>query len=157
MGQQTMTIANRLRRLCGCGDDTAADRRNGRAITIWALVWTAVFLSSLAAMESFGDESLAFSTAALAATALATIPLIRAYVRFVREADELTRMIQLQAMAVAFGAGFVAAVLQRFLERIVSLIPELAAFDPMDFFNPLMVMIVAYSLSVLVLQLRYSR
>ena len=158
MEQSTMTIASRLRRLCGCADDvTAADRRNGRAITIWSLLWVVIWLSALATMESFGDQSLAVSAAALAATALATIPLIRAYVRFLREADELTRMIQLQAMAVAFGAAFVIAVLQRFLERVVSLIPELAPLDPMDFLNPLMVMIVAYSLSVLVLQKRYSR
>ena len=158
MEQEATTISSRLLRLCGCGDDvTAADRRNGRAITIWSLVWTVVFLSSLAIMEAYGDESLPVSAAALAATALATVPLIRTYVRFVREADELTRMIQLQAMAVAFGAAFVIAVLHRFLERVVSLIPELAPFEPLDFLNPLMVMIVAYILSVLVLQRRYSR
>jgi hypothetical protein len=158
MEQEATTISSRLWRLCGCGDGaTAADRRNSRAITIWSLVWAVVFLVALATMESYGDESLAVSIAALAAAALATIPLIRAYVRFVREADELARMIQVQAMAVAFCAGFVVATLGRFLERVISLIPELAPFDLMDFLNPLMVMIVAYSLSVLVLQRRYSR
>ncbi len=158
MEQQVTTLSTRLRRLYGCaGDGTPADRRNGRAITMWSLVWAAVWLLALATMEWYGDQSLVVSTAALSATALATIPLIRAYVRFLREADELTRMIHLQAMAVGFGAAFVIAVLQRFLEKVVNLIPELARLDPMEFLNPLMVLIVAYTLSVLVLQRRYSR
>ena len=48
---------------------------------------------------------------------LATVPLIVSYMRFLRGADELTRKIQMDAMAVGFAAGSVARLVSPLLQR----------------------------------------
>jgi drug/metabolite transporter (DMT)-like permease len=108
-------------------------------------------------METYGDENLTVATAALAAAALAWIPVVWAYLRYLREADELMRMIHVQAMAVAFSVGFCFVLLDAFLVRIASLMPESPmAVKLLSVANPLL-MAFAFSFTIFVLQRRYSR
>ena len=152
---QTTTVDERSWTDWACsGAATPTDRRNGRIMNTWLAVWMAVYVASTWLMESRGEESLAISTGGLAATALFAIPAYRAFLRFIREADEMTRMIQIKAMAVGFGAGVLVGILENFLERVVALssIP-----DMLDFFNPMIVMILTYTFATLILQRSYAR
>lgn len=142
-----------------CRTDTPADRRNGRRIAATSLLWVAAFLGSLMVMTRYGDSSLAISSAALVVAAVAWIPVVRSYLRFLRETDELTRLVQMQAMAVAFAAGLLAGLLDRFVVQIAGFLPS-SLIGPLEFtdlFNPVLVMCGAFTITSLVLQRWYSR
>jgi len=146
--------------LWGCsGQATAQDRRNLRRINYVLFAWIAIFIASLIVMEGPGDGSLAVSGAALAAVTLAFIPVIFAYRRFLAEADELTRLIQVRAMAAGFGAGVFTAFTQGFVERVDSLLPSISALniELHDLFSPLTVMVATYTVTILLEQRRYWR
>jgi hypothetical protein len=90
-----------------CG--TAADRRNQYVYLLWMAGWMAVY--TLAAQTLRGNLGLPAltgwaATAAALAPNLAALGVLRAYLRFLREADELTRMIQVQSLAIGFGSWF---------------------------------------------------
>ncbi len=142
-----------------CGTATPTDARNNRRILVSSLVWVVAFLASLMAMERLGDTSLAVSSAAMVVAVAAWIPVVRSFLRFIRETDELTRSIQTQAMAVAFGAGLLAALLGRFIERIATFLPDplIGPLELTDVFHPAMVMCLTYALVALTLHRSYSR
>jgi hypothetical protein len=76
----------------GCSDQaTATDKRNLRVMNTWLFVWAVVYLASMKVMKTYGHASLPISAAAMGA--LAVVPAVRAYLRFLRQADELTRTI----------------------------------------------------------------
>ena len=139
----------------GCSSQaTATDRRNARVMNIWMAVWMATFLVALAVVESREPAGVWLILVALAATALTAVPALRAYLHFLRQADELTRLIQLQAMAVGFAAGVVASVLERFVVQLIAVTPlpdKLTAF-----LTPFMVMIFAFMIAVIALTRRYA-
>lgn len=90
-----------------CG--TAADRRNQYRYLIWTAGWMAVFtLAAQALKGNLGGPELSgwAATAVALAPNLAALGVLRAYLRFLREADELTRLIQVQSLAIGFGAWF---------------------------------------------------
>ena len=82
-----------------------ADRRNGRRVMLASLLWATVFVGSTRLLESesgptgFAAWVIAGFCAALGLVALAM------YRRFLLDADELTRKIQLEGLAFGFGAG----------------------------------------------------
>jgi hypothetical protein len=88
---------------------TRRDRRNIRRNTWLLVVWVA---SMVAARQSLRRDLL---TPGGVAWLVAILPLVLgalvvwSYVRFVREADELQRAIQLNALAVSFGVTVVAS------------------------------------------------
>lgn len=74
---------------------------------MWSLIWVGAFLAGDFLIDGGSVQD---STVIVAITVLAGmlgVGWVRAYVRFIRQADELMRKIQLDAMAVALGAGFV--------------------------------------------------
>jgi hypothetical protein len=91
---------------------TAADRRNQIRFMVWTFAWAVVFLFSTALLRgrlaAFGLQ-----VGGTAAWLVASVPIVvavgalRAYLRFLRMADELTRLIQLQGLAVGFGVGVI--------------------------------------------------
>ncbi len=89
-----------------CG--TPTDRRNNRRIVAWALAW-AVGLTLAA--QTLKGRIFHLEAGSWEAWVVALVPVvvclgfIHAYLRFVRGTDELQRLIQLQALAVGFGAG----------------------------------------------------
>jgi hypothetical protein len=70
-----------------------------------------------------------------------------AYVRFLRMADELTRLVQLQGMAVAFGATILFLFNWELLERVGA-----PALDPSD---AVLVPMLAWVVGMLVAARRY--
>lgn len=87
-----------------CGDTTPRDRRNLRWV-LWVFVgWAVVFLGVTLVIrkELLPTGPLLWLLATL--PAIIAIGGIAAYVRFLRQADELQRVIHLRAMALGFGA-----------------------------------------------------
>ncbi len=82
-----------------------ADRRNGRRVMLASLLWATVLVGSTRLLEpgsgpaGFAAWVIAGVCAALGLVALAM------FRRFLLDADELTRRIQLEGLAFGFGAG----------------------------------------------------
>ncbi len=83
---------------------TEADRINGRRIIGWSLAWAATVLVATAVLAS---DTISGPAAWLVAAVCAAIGVggLGAYRRYVAEADELTRQIQLEGIAFGFGLG----------------------------------------------------
>ncbi len=129
----------------GCGY-TARDRRNLRRFNLWAFIWMAGWIAATYLIR----HQLAAGVAAYALvllTAVLGILAMRSYVHFLRQADELLSKIQLEALALGFGAGAVFMVVYRLCERLGA--PRL------DASGPLMVMVVVWALSQLLVARRY--
>lgn len=96
---------------------TEADQRNIGIFTAWCFVWAVVFCAVTFALKSFPELQ------GPLAWMLAMIPIVvgaatvRALLRFLREADEFTRKVQLEGIALGFGAGHLFCVGYFFLER----------------------------------------
>lgn len=103
--------------LAACRSMPERDRRNARIANWWLFFWCITFLPALYMLKEGLIPSGALSyAAAIVPTALAAIG-VAAYVRFLRDADELQRQIQLEALSLGFGAGFVAAFGLQLLEE----------------------------------------
>jgi hypothetical protein len=78
--------------------------RHDRRVTLWAFVWA---LSYVAATLGIKKEwwPHGATVALVVASALLGFATVLAYRRFLHEADELRRKIELEALAIAFGVG----------------------------------------------------
>jgi hypothetical protein len=92
--------------------DQANIRRVGLALLLWAVAWIAARLL----LEAGALEGVAAWLAALAPCTMSLI-VVRHYVRFLRDADELLRLIQLEGLALGFGAAFVFTTTYRLFEK----------------------------------------
>lgn len=102
-------------RICFAG--TEADRRNQARHVRWALIWSLTYVGASLLFEL----KLPFSAPvkwAIAMTPLvvAIFPL-RAYLRFLREADELVRRIQYEGIAFGFTSGMIFGIGYPLLEK----------------------------------------
>lgn len=82
------------------------DQRNQRLIVLWSLAWA---LSFVAVALVIKKEWLSFgwTIAAVIGSAIVGVATVLAYHRFLAETDELRRKIEVEALAFAFGVGFV--------------------------------------------------
>lgn len=92
--------------ILGAWMGTERDRRNRVATLRWSILLAAgVVGSAFMLREGFGNSAaLKWAIAAIPIALL--IPWLLSYLRFIREADELIRKIQLEGLAVGFWAGF---------------------------------------------------
>jgi len=97
---------------------TAADRRNQYRFVIWLFIWAVTFVGATWVLDSAEHLSatLAWSVAIL--PNFFSILALFAYLRFLREADELVRRIQLEGLAFGFGAGVIISMAYFTLERV---------------------------------------
>lgn len=86
---------------------TERDRRNQRRIIAWSLIWTVSWTAGALAIDNGWLAAGAAGVAAAVLSALFGLAMLVAYRRFLREADELRRKIEVEALAVAFGVGLV--------------------------------------------------
>lgn len=126
---------------------TARDRRNLRRFNVWALVWMAGWLAATYLIRNGMVAAGPLAYALVLLVAVLGVLAMRSYVHFLRQADELLSKIQLEALALGFGAGAVFMVAYRLCERLGA--PEL------DSAAPLMVMVVVWSVSQLLVARRY--
>jgi hypothetical protein len=92
-------------------DDTCAgparNRTNQWRAAAWSLAWGVTFLALVYAIaRGWLPTGWPAAAATLVPTVLGTVTAL-AHLKFLREADELRRKIELEALAIAFGAGVV--------------------------------------------------
>jgi len=101
-----------------CGGATPRDRSNLRKVMWTALGWAVVFVTASQALRrGLVPEGPASWTVA-AVPILASILVVAAYARYLRQADELQRQIHLEAVALGFGGGFLGVTGWTVLERV---------------------------------------
>ena len=125
------------------------DRRNQLRLVGWIFAWAATWVLASAAISRGWVPG---GAAAITVTLLHVLlggAMMLAYRRFLREADELQRRIQLEALALGFGAALVGAAAYRLLERA-------GAIGATDVSDVIMILAVAYSVGVLAGQRRYA-
>ena len=128
---------------------TERDRRNQWRYVGWSLAWTTAWVVASIAIN---NEWVGTGTPQLVIALLPTVlgvGMLLAYAKFLREADELQRKIQLDALALGFGAGLVGSVLYRLLQRTVFVAEA-------DVADVIVLMIVVYAIAVLIGQRRYA-
>lgn len=131
-----------------CGG-TARDRRNELRILGWMLLWIGSWLGVTLAIKEGWLAAGWPSTTATLVTAVLGLRMIGAYRRFLREADELRRKIEFDALALAFGVGLVGAFTYWLLEVA-------GAVAEVDILDLVLLMIVTYSAGVVLGQRRYA-
>lgn len=92
------------------------DRRNQRRVSAWGLLWSASVAATFVAIPA---GWLPLGAPAIAATVFSSVlglVTFLAYRRSLREADELRRKIEFDAMALAFGVGLVGGATYQLLE-----------------------------------------
>lgn len=132
----------------GSWTSTDRDRRSQRAVLGWSALWVGAFLicdQAIARDWIDGDPGVIVATVVVCLLALGWVA---AYIRFLRNADELVRRIQLEAMAVALGAGLVSGFAIILLEDgdVIEARPSI----------PLVVMTLGYVVAVIVGYRRFS-
>ncbi|MGH9379422.1 MAG: hypothetical protein ACRD2Z_02230 [Thermoanaerobaculia bacterium] len=145
---QTSKPGALARFLTTCRPMTARDRRNSWRATGWLFVWMVSFLATTFAIRTEALPSGLWTYLAIAASTALGIVVVLAYVRFVREADELQRKIQLEALAWGFAGGFVAEFAFSLIER--------AGIMNVDIGDPIVVMCVCYAVGVFLGARRYA-
>ena len=109
------------------GSGTAADRRNQKWFVAWTFAWAATFVVASWALKNH-REALGVGGWALALLPnIFAIGTMLAYLKFLRNADELLRRIQLEGLAIGFGTGIIFAMGYQLLERAGA--PALAVDD----------------------------
>ena len=113
---------------------TEADKRNIRAIWFWSFAWAASFAAVMIALQKFPqlDRPLAWLLAVI--PLVIGIPSVNSLLRFLRETDEFQRKVQLEGIAMGFGAGSVFCIGSFALEHIgAPQLPLIFAVVPMMF------------------------
>ncbi len=109
----------------GCGN--AIDRKNQVRFLGWCIGWLMVLASTVYFLENNPDFQ------GPAAWAIALIPfalsmgIVFSYLRFLRNADEFIRKIQIEGLAFGFGVGIVVGIAYQLLERVGA--PEMSTND----------------------------
>lgn len=85
---------------------TRQDLRNQITLAGACLAWALTFVASLHLIREGLAPAGPVSWALAALPTLLAIPVLVIFLRFLRGTDELQRLIQLEAMALAFGGGF---------------------------------------------------
>lgn len=141
----------------GCsGEMTARDIANMRRMNLHLLALVAAFG---VALFTLGADSVTSPWAALVVLPVLVVGvgLFRAARRFLGEADELTRRMHVDAMAVAFGVGVVAALLELPLQKASDIVGTWWLHELSEISDPFLWMMLAYSFVVVRLQRAYSR
>lgn len=99
------------------GPAVARTRRNQAVVLLWSLVWMISWVGvTLALTRGWLSQGAPGTVAAILSSSLGVGTLL-AYRRFLKEADELQRRIEVEALALAFGVGLVGGLAYWLLQR----------------------------------------
>ena len=101
-----------------CGSGTARDRRNQYVYLAWLVAWAIAFVGGKWILVNRMPESEVFAWILAVLPTLMLVGAVFAYIKFLREADELIRKIQMDALAVAFGIGVIMGLAYETLELV---------------------------------------
>ncbi len=93
-------------RVLVCGAGTQQDFVNMRRFSIWCVAWAAAQIAASWVLNSYAVTGVAAWMIALAPSIVAIGALV-SYLRYLRLADELQRRIQIEGLAVGFGAAWI--------------------------------------------------
>lgn len=93
----------------------ASDRRNERRVNVYASIWIMMLISTSFLKVDTPTEQLV-TMLIFVLSAIPGLLLVKSYLRMLREADELLRIVQLEALAIGFGAGFVSGITMVFVQ-----------------------------------------
>jgi hypothetical protein len=130
---------------------TVRNCRNQRRVHLWSLVWMSSWVAVTLALTSGWLASGAPGIVAAVVSSSLGIGTALAYWRFLREADEVLRRIELEALALAFGVGVVGGLAYWLLERSGA-VPRAKS----DLLYVLAGMCLTYSAGVLLGKRRYA-
>jgi hypothetical protein len=85
---------------------TQRDRRNKVAHIRWSLLLAVSVVASVLALRSGLGSNVALKSVVIALPVALMVPWLRAFLRFLREADELVRQTHIEGAAAGFWAGF---------------------------------------------------
>lgn len=88
-----------------CGDMPERDRQNLKRGNIWMVIWLASFALVTWLIKGGTVSSGPVGWVVAILPTVVAIAVLVAFGRYLREADELQRKIQLEALALGFGAG----------------------------------------------------
>lgn len=128
---------------------TEQDQKNQRHIILWSLAWILSFLGVNLAIENGWIRSDALALVATIGVTVLGLGVLLAYRRFLSNADELMRKIQLDALALTVGIGVVSGFSYTLLES-AGIVAEAEAM------TLVMVMVVTYITGVVVGQRRFA-
>lgn len=138
-----------LRRFVACCSQmTQRDRRNARRANYWLFGWMLSFVGIIFAIRSEVLPEGWLTWLAIAASTVLGFVAIMAFVRFLREADELLRKIQFEALALGFGAAMIANFTLSLVERVRE--------QPFEIGDLFMVMVIFYVIGVITGTRRYA-
>ncbi len=109
--------ASWLQLLCA-GSGTAADRRNQLRFVAWLAGWAVAFVGVNWILQANPEFRGAGAWALALLPNVFSIAALFAYLHFLRSADELIRRIQLEGLAIGFGAAVIFMIGYPPLERI---------------------------------------
>lgn len=110
-----------------CGDMTESDRRNLNRANVWLALWLVAFAGSTFLIKGVGATGSGPAGWIVAAMPIAVgLGAMLAYGRYLRQADELQRRIQLQALALGFGVAFFFGFGYRLLEKVGAPIADIS-------------------------------
>jgi hypothetical protein len=113
---------------------TAADDRNLKVFNFWCFLWAAGFVLAVFLVKNFRDALGPISWVLALFPVILGFPVMRAFLRYLREADEFTRKVQLEGIAMGFGAGFLFVMgYYTFQQFGAPPLPVIAAAVPMGF------------------------
>jgi hypothetical protein len=131
--------------------DRTAGVGPGRALWKTWVLWVSLWVVSFVAITiAFEVEALPRGLGVVAALAngLLGVVAVWSYFRLLRGGDELERKIQVEALALGFGAGAVGMMAYRLLER--------GGAPRLDINDALLVMLLAYGVGVFLARRHYS-
>ena len=108
-----------------CG--TVADRRNQYRFVAWCIAWAFSITAATAFLEFSPDVRNAWTWALAGLPFVLSIGALMSYLKFLRDADEFIRKIQIEGLASGFGVGIVFTFGYQVLERAGA--PPMSATD----------------------------
>lgn len=91
------------------------DRSNERRVNTYACLWSLTLIST-AVIKGLGQFQQPIIALIFMLSVIPAALMVKSYLKMLREADEMFRTKQLEALAVGFGAGFISGTTVVFLE-----------------------------------------
>jgi hypothetical protein len=124
---------------------TETDQRNIRAVWVWSFISSAGFAAAVIALNRIPELADPIKWLLAALPPVLGIGLVRACLRFIREADEFMRKIQVEGIAIGAGATSVFCIGYFALEQVgAAELPMLVALIPLTLGWALGSLFVAY-------------
>jgi hypothetical protein len=101
-----------------CGDMTPDDRRNLNRANLWLFLWLVTFAAITFLLKGGSVPTGPVGWIVAAIPMVTGLAAMLAYGRYIANADEMQRRIQLQALGVGFGVAFFFGFGYRLLEKV---------------------------------------